>query len=146
MFKKVVVFFILMLILVVSLCACNQTEDKNWKEKDINGYYKGGIKSPYFHHFYSLELNDNDINDRSKTFIIRFTEDGDLNSEHEFYVGYGYYSIDKVYDENDCIEYKLKLDYINKDVNANFDDYITIFVKSDLVYSLVDGNRVVLQE
>lgn len=124
--------------------SCGNGDD--WRNTDINGYYTYYIGCEYFVHSWAIELHDESINDSTKTFVIRYTNDtykDGVAEENNFNVSYGYYYIETVYEEEDYIEYSLLLDYIVKDKNAPSWETMTVTIKPDITYCIYNGERLI---
>lgn len=124
--------------------SCGNNDD--WRDTDINGYYTYYIGCEYFVHSWAIELYDESINDSTKTFVVRYTNDtydSGAAEENNFYVSYGYYFIDEVYEREDYIEYHLSLDYIVKDKNAPSWETMTVTIKPDITYCIYNGERLI---
>lgn len=85
-----------------------------------------------------IELYEEEINDKTKTFVIRYNYDiyangDDIATETSYHVAYGYYSIETVYERDDYIEYHLKLDYVEKD-DIIKNETLVVTVKPDTTY------------
>ncbi len=141
MMKKIVSIF--MAIFSVSLCFfCASCLDFNeWRETNINGYYRDLIGWPGCTKIWSVELDDEEINDQTKYFIARSIEDSETRDEINFYVSYGYYTIEKIYEEENYIEYHLSLEYVVKDQNAPKWDEMSVIVQKDKVYCIYNSKK-----
>ncbi len=97
----------------------------------------------YSHSSWGLELYDEKINDATKTFVIRYTassyKDG-VPDKQSYYVSYGYYTIDRVYEDDEYIEYHLNLEYIVKDKNAPDWNTMTVTVREDKISCSYNGH------
>ncbi len=145
--KKVQHIFLVIFIVSFSilLVSCSN-DDKDWKDKDINGYYTYYVGCDFFVHSWAIELSDENINDSTKTFVVRYTNDTYNNGvaeENSFYVSYGYYSIETIYEGEDYIEYHLILDYIVKDKDAPNWETMTVTIKPDTSYCIYNGERLI---
>lgn len=87
--KKIKYIFLVIFIVSFSilLVSCSN-DDKDWKDKDINGYYTYYIGCEFFVHSWAIELCDENINDSTKTFVVRYTNDtyNDGVAEENFFM------------------------------------------------------------
>lgn len=138
---SIIMFFLSISVCLFSTSCINSNE---WRTADITGYYVMGGGSSYSYRSCGIELHNEKINDETQTFVVRNNYDryknGDnVATEEYFYVSYGYYTIEKTYEEDEYIEYRLNLNYIVRDVNAPSWDTMTVTVKKDGVYCNYNG-------
>ena len=135
---KKVISFILSFLSIMSCVSC--ANSKEWRETDINGYYNSHISYGGYTETWSMELYDEGVHDKTKYFVVRCTEDYSENLNGiNFYVSYGYYTIQEIYKSEEYIEYELQLNYIVKDNNAPEWDTMTVTVTSEKVYCIYNS-------
>ncbi len=135
--KKVISIIITFLSIMTCFCCVSCTNSNKWRETDINGYYTYRIGYLGYTETWSIELYDEGIHDKTKYFVVRCTEDDSENQNGiNFYVSYGYYTIEKVYEREEYIEYHLNIDYVVKDKNAPKWNTMTVIVEAEDVYCI----------
>ena len=123
-------------------CCVSCTNSNKWRETDINGYYTYYVGTLWYTKTWSIELYDEGINDKTKYFVVRYTEDrSETQNEINFYVSYGYYTIEEVYEREEYIEYNLNMDYIVKDKNAPEWNTMTVIVEAESVYCIYNSQK-----
>lgn len=144
---------VIILTLCFSLSACSKND---WKNADINGYYTTAGGHGYSYSSWGLELYEESINDNTKTFVVRYNNDfyknGDnIQTSTEFYVSYGYYTIDKIshgttLEGSAYVRYHLLFDYIVRDKNAPDYDEVTITVTKHNIECLFNRHSLIKEK
>ena len=140
--KKVVSIVLSFLLIMSYLCCASCANSNEWRETDINGYYNSHISFGGYTETWSIELYDEGVHDETKYFVVRCTEDDSENLNGiNFYVSYGYYSIQETYESEEYITYDLQLNYVVKDKNAPEWDTMTVTVKPKKTYCIYNNQK-----